>query len=60
MTIDNYADGLKRERTDPWNGYLDVDQVLPREKLRGVKGGRREIPHATPATTFPLAWPCSR
>ncbi len=43
-----------------WKGYFDVAPVLPGEKLRGVKGGRREIPHATPATTFPLAWPCSR
>jgi hypothetical protein len=26
----------------------------------GVRGWRRESPHATPTTTFPLAWPCSR
>jgi len=35
VTIDNYADVLKRERTDPWKGYFDVDQVLPLEKLTG-------------------------
>lgn len=26
---------LKKQRTDPWKGYFDVDQVLPLEKLRG-------------------------
>jgi bifunctional non-homologous end joining protein LigD len=35
VTIENYAETLKRERTDPWKGYFDVDQVLPLEKLRG-------------------------
>jgi hypothetical protein len=34
-TIHNYADVLKRERTDPWKGYFNVEQVLPLEKLRG-------------------------
>jgi bifunctional non-homologous end joining protein LigD len=35
VTIDNYADVLKRERSDPWKGYFEIDQVLPLEKLRG-------------------------
>ena len=34
--------------------------VAAGEPAGPVKGGRQEIPHATPATTFPLAWPCSR
>ena len=35
VTIDNYADVLKRERVDPWKGYFEIDQVLPLEKLSG-------------------------
>ena len=35
VTIDNYADVLKRERTEPWKGNFDVDHTLPRENLRG-------------------------
>lgn len=35
VTIENYASTLRRERTDPWKGYFEVDQVLPLEKLRG-------------------------
>ena len=31
-----------------------------RVKSQAKGGGRREFPHATSATTFPLAWPCSR
>jgi hypothetical protein len=32
----HYADVLRRECTDPWKGYFDVDQVSRREKLRGA------------------------
>ncbi|MHA1559132.1 MAG: DNA ligase D [Alphaproteobacteria bacterium] len=33
VTIDNYAAVMKRERSDPWKGYFDVDQVLPLDGL---------------------------
>ena len=26
---------LKKQRSDPWKGYFDVDQVLPLDKLKG-------------------------
>jgi len=34
-TVPTAAEMLKRQRTDPWAGYFDVDQVLPLEKLGG-------------------------
>jgi len=34
-TVETAAALLKRQQTDPWAGYFDVDQVLPLEKLRG-------------------------
>ena len=32
-TVENAAELLKKQRTDPWAGYFDVDQVLPLDKL---------------------------
>ena len=32
-TVENAAELLKKQKTDPWAGYFDVDQVLPLEKL---------------------------
>jgi bifunctional non-homologous end joining protein LigD len=34
-TVQNAADLLKRMMSDPWEGYFDVDQVLPLDKLNG-------------------------
>ncbi|HET7717368.1 MAG TPA: DNA ligase D [Bauldia sp.] len=32
-SVENAADLLKKQKSDPWAGYFDVDQVLPLEKL---------------------------
>ena len=32
-TVENAADLLKKQKSDPWSGYFEVDQVLPLEKL---------------------------
>lgn len=32
-TVENAADLLKRQRTDPWKGYFEADQVLPLDRL---------------------------
>ena len=32
-TVENAAELLKKQKTDPWAGYFDLDQVLPLEKL---------------------------
>ena len=34
-TVENAAELLRKKRSDPWDGYFDVDQVLPIEKLGG-------------------------
>ena len=34
-TVESAAALLKRQKTDPWDGYFDVDQVLPLERLNG-------------------------
>ena len=33
-TVETAAAALKRQKSDPWAGYFDVDQVLPLERLR--------------------------
>ncbi len=33
-TVENAADLLRKQKSDPWAGYFDVDQVLPLETLR--------------------------
>jgi bifunctional non-homologous end joining protein LigD len=35
VSVGDAAAALKRQRSDPWKGYFEVDQVLPLEKLRG-------------------------
>ncbi|MCB1486484.1 MAG: DNA ligase D [Bauldia sp.] len=32
--VENAAALLKRQKADPWEGYFDVDQVLPLERLK--------------------------
>lgn len=32
-TVENAAELLKKQRSDPWAGYFEVDQVLPLDKL---------------------------
>ena len=32
-TVENAASLLKKQKSDPWAGYFDVDQVLPLDKL---------------------------
>ncbi|MEQ9689788.1 MAG: hypothetical protein RLO48_08670, partial [Bauldia litoralis] len=34
-TVENAETLLKRQKADPWEGYFDVDQVLPLERLKG-------------------------
>ena len=34
-TVETAAALLKRQKSDPWDGYFDVDQVLPLDKLTG-------------------------
>lgn len=34
-SVENAEALLKRQKKDPWDGYFDVDQVLPLEKLKG-------------------------
>ena len=33
-TVETAAALLKKQKTDPWKGYFDVDQVLPFERLK--------------------------
>jgi bifunctional non-homologous end joining protein LigD len=35
VSVESAAVALKRQKSDPWAGYFDVDQVLPLDKLRG-------------------------
>jgi bifunctional non-homologous end joining protein LigD len=34
FAVGDGAPALQRQKTDPWQGYFDVDQVLPLERLR--------------------------
>jgi bifunctional non-homologous end joining protein LigD len=34
FAVESGAAALKRQKTDPWRGYFEVDQVLPLERLR--------------------------
>jgi hypothetical protein len=38
------------------HSWVDLDSFLDEFN----DSATREIPHATPTTTFPLAWPCSK
>jgi bifunctional non-homologous end joining protein LigD len=33
VAVDTAAAALKRQKADPWQGYFEVDQVLPLERL---------------------------